>query len=281
MAQPSCLQGDCVEVFADVSRRVIVSITLAVVAVVAAAVTSTLASATAALPRACRVRNMTQNTRFATDTGAALSAAIEAARPGDRLRVLGTCVGLFFLDKDLTLIGGGAGAPRTVLDGRGQGRVVGSAVGARSVLKRLTVTGGMSSTAGGGGGIYVDEGSRLVLDHSIVARNGSAGVGGGIVNGGDLILRHSRVVRNHADGDGGGIYNYGDAKFRGSGVNRNTSGGVGGGIFNEGAVLLAASTNVRFNEAADTGGGILNVSLITIRLTAHVTDNVPNDCEGC
>jgi hypothetical protein len=230
---------------------------------------------------ACRVKNTTQNTRFATDTGAALTVAVAAADPDDRLRVLGTCVGTYVLDKDLTLIGSRAGAPRTVLDGDGHGRVLGSTIGVSTMLKRLTVTGGVSSSVGGGGGIYVDEGSRLVLDHSIVAENDSAGVGGGIVNGGDLILRWSRVVRNHAEGDGGGIYNYGDAKFRGSGVNRNTSGGVGGGLFNEGAALLAASTNVRLNEADDTGGGILNVSLVTIRSTANVADNLPNDCEGC
>jgi hypothetical protein len=231
--------------------------------------------------RACRVVNVTHGGRFAADTGAALSAAVAAAEPDDRLRVLGICVGTYVLDKDLTLIGSRAGAPPTVLDGQGQGRVLGSTVGVTTRLKRLTVTGGMSSAVGGGGGIYVDEGSRLVLDHSIVSQNKSGGVGGGIVNGGDLILRWSRVVRNHAEGDGGGIYNYGDAKFREANVNHNTSGGVGGGIFNEGSVLLAAGSNVRFNEAADTGGGILNVSLATIRFTAHVTDNQPNDCEGC
>lgn len=254
---------------------------LTALAIVAVVLTPAFASVTAGPLHACRVRNATQGTRFAADTGAALSAAIAAADPNDRMRVLGTCKGTYVIDKDLTLIGGRRDAPRTVLDGDGQGRVLGSTVGVTTKLKRLTVTGGVSSTVGGGGGIYVDEGSRVILDHSTVARNESAGVGGGIVNGGDLILRWSRVVRNHAEGDGGGIYNYGNAKFRQGGVNRNTSGGAGGGIFNEGAILLAASSSVRFNEAADTGGGILNVSLITIRLTAHITDNVPNDCEGC
>jgi hypothetical protein len=97
-----------------------------IVAIVTVAFMPTLAAAAAALPHACRVRNVTQNTRFATDTGAALAAAVGGADPGDRLRVLGTCVGLYVLDNDLILVGSRAGAPRTVLDGGGQGRVLGS-----------------------------------------------------------------------------------------------------------------------------------------------------------
>ena len=39
------------------------------------------------------------------------------------------------------------------------------------MVKRLTVTGGVSSTVGGGGGVYVDEECTLVLDHLIVPAN--------------------------------------------------------------------------------------------------------------
>ncbi|MEX0755580.1 MAG: hypothetical protein WD556_10780 [Actinomycetota bacterium] len=222
----------------------------------------------------CRVRNVTQATMFGSPSGQALTDAIEAADAGDTLRIRGTCVGSFTLDKNLTLIGRRSLDKPTILDGGGAGRVIAVDVGTSATIRRLVVTGG-SSGVGGGGGINVSEGARLNLRASLVAKNEATNVGGGIVNGGTLRMRSSVVIRNHAGIDGGGIYNFGDLRVARSAINRNVAEGVGGGLFNEGTALLRGSA-VRRNIAS-SGGGILNVNTLTLEST-EVSDNQPDDC---
>src|SRR4051812_42314577 len=63
------------------------------------------AGATASPTKQCRVKNATQNTWFATDSGLALTRALAAAQPGDRLNVFGTCRGSFAVTVDVTIAG--------------------------------------------------------------------------------------------------------------------------------------------------------------------------------
>ena len=62
------------------------------------------APAAAAAPPACRVKNPTQDTWFATWSGQALTRAIAAANPSDRLNVFGRCRGSFSIGKDLSVL---------------------------------------------------------------------------------------------------------------------------------------------------------------------------------
>ena len=99
------------------------STVLTAVAALAAAGVLTGPAASAAAPP-CRVKNATQGTSFATVAGLALTRAIAAAHPGDRLDIRGRCVGSFTVDKSLDLYGNPNRDDQTVLDGNRAGRVV-------------------------------------------------------------------------------------------------------------------------------------------------------------
>jgi nitrous oxidase accessory protein NosD len=246
------------------------AVTLAVVAAAALA-----PAAGAATPPSCRVKNPTQDTWFATQDGRALTRAIAAAKPGDRLNVFGTCRGNYVIDKNLRVFGNTQATAPTTLDGRGSGRVL-------TVLPTLTSTvtvtlSRLVVTGGGEGGIEVGEGTVVTLAASTVRGNVATNrVGAGIANGGDLTLNATTVTGNRAALDGGGIYNFGDLTLNSSRLTRNTTGGGGGGLFNEGVATLNFS-RVTGNTAAGPGGGILDVNTLTLNSTV-VSGNVPDDC---
>jgi len=205
----------------------------------------------AAATQGCRVKNVTRSTWFATQTGQALTRAIERARWGDRLKVFGRCVGHFGIDKDLTLVGNTNLLDPTVLDGAGTvGSVVFVSERATVVLTRLTITGG----------------------------NTTDSVGGGIQTGGDLTLNRSFVVANRSASDGGGIFNYGELTLNYTELSGNTAGGAGGGLFSEGEAVLNFSLVTR--NTAVSGGGILSVNSLTLNSTI-VSGNIPDDYCAC
>ena len=136
----------------------------------AVALVAGLAPAAGAAPPACRVKNPTQGTWFATSTGAALTRSIAAANPGDRLNVFGRCRGSFSIAKDLL------------------------------TLNRTTVTG--NRAASDGGGIY--NYGTLTLNNSRLTGNVSGGGGGGLFSEGQATLNYSTVTGNTA-AFGGGI----------------------------------------------------------------------------
>ena len=203
-----------------------VSRAIVIIATTSLLVTGLSFGASATRP-ACRVKNTTQDTWFATQSGAALTHAIAEADAGDRLNVLGTCVGSFSISKELTLAGNRRWG-RATLSGGGAARVIELNVGANVTIMDLTVTGG-NAGIGGGGGMAVYEGATATLRRVKVLANTTTNAGGGIVNGGDLRLYNSRVSRNHSEIDGGGIYNYGDLLLEGSTLYGNTAVGGGGG----------------------------------------------------
>jgi hypothetical protein len=231
--------------------------------------------ATAATRPACRVKNPTQDTWFVTRDGQALTRAIAAADPGDRLNVFGTCRGNYVIGKDLRVFGNPQASAPTTLDGRGSGRVL---TVVPDLLTSVTVTlSRLVVTGGGEGGIEVGEGTTVTLTASTVRGNTATNrVGAGIQNGGDLTLNATTVTGNRAALDGGGIDNFGDLTLNASRLTRNTAGRGGGGLFNEGVATLNFS-RVTGNTAADPGGGILSVNTLTLNHTV-VSGNVPDDC---
>jgi nitrous oxidase accessory protein NosD len=232
-------------------------------------------AAGAATQPSCRVKNPTQDTWFATQDGRALTRAIAAANPGDRLNVFGTCRGNYVMDKDLRVFGNAQATAPTTLDGGGSGRVL---TVLPTLLSSVTVTlTRLVVTGGGEGGIEVGEGTTVTMTSSTVRGNTATNrVGAGIANGGDLTLNSTTVTGNRAALDGGGIYNFGDLTLNSSRLTRNITGGGGGGLFNEGTAVLNLS-RVTGNTAAGPGGGILDVNTLTLSSTV-VSGNVPDDC---
>ncbi len=103
-------------------------------------VTAAAAPVASAEPGKCVVVNRASNARSST-----LQAAVDAASPGDSLRVAGTCVGTTTITKDLTIEGKkGNGARQAVLDGNHAGSVL-TINGGTVTLERLLITRGTAS----------------------------------------------------------------------------------------------------------------------------------------
>ncbi len=182
-----------------------------------------------------------------------LQAQIDAANPGDTLRVKGTCEGSFTVDKDLTL----DGTPSATLDAVELGRTL-TINGSPTVrLLDLTITGGrVDGTNVSGGGIRHAAGSLTirrvsVVGNLVVATSGSLGA----VAGGGGISSHAGSLA---------IY---DSTIRGNEVRATASidtTAFAGGIGRVGALIIDGSTvadNRSLSEsddgyAAASGGGI-------------------------
>jgi hypothetical protein len=207
----------------------------AVVSLLAAALDGTTASATSTL-QVCR-------------TGceyASIGTAVAAAKSGDTVAVgSGTYKGGFNIDKDLILVGAGAGV--TQIRGGGPVITVGAyhdATQPTVEINGVTITGGLTRSSFGdtyqavGGGIWVPPaandaiGATLIVDRSVISGNRAApstsvdsGIscpggdcpfaqagGGGIDSWGTVTLEHSYVLDNvvsgavTSDADGAGIY---------------------------------------------------------------------------
>jgi hypothetical protein len=203
-----------------------------------------------------------------------VQAAVDAAAPGARLVISGTCIGSTVVTKDLTLAGSAFGPNRPVLSGGGAVRVLGIEPQATVTLTDVIIRNGNAAAGTGGGGIQ-NTGSLKAI-RVLVTRNRTTGPGGGILNLGDLVLTRSLVSKNVSPSDGGGIYNAGHLVTWASDLKGNTAGGVGGGMFAEGVATMHRGV-VTGNTAGDTGGGILTVNILTLDGT-RVFGNIPDDC---
>jgi hypothetical protein len=220
-----------------------------------------------------------------TDIGSrSLQAAVDVADAGDVLIVKGLCSGPATVTKDLTLKGvSNKPFGTATLDGGGAGTVltvgqIGSPVDVQ--VTGLTITGG----AGMGGGVYNRNISgTLTLSETVVTGNISTsnGGGGGIFNAGALVVRDSVVSNNvsttgTASGyGGGGIRNQvGTVDLVGSTVTGNTADAGGGGIYNvSGGVTTLIDSTVADNVAGTRGGGIDGAAGTVVLTRSAVTGN--------
>lgn len=199
-------------------------------------------------------------------------------------------------DLDVSTYGGpleiaGAGARRTIIDGRRLDRVIGILTG-RVTIRGVTVTGGLCGCAGnwptaGGAGIEVDDELTLV-DSSVRGNTADHQFGGGITNLGSLSVIRSTIAGNKADRSGGGIMmasqgrlnilnstivgNVADANHsveNGSGYGGGAGGGIAIELSDQDNLPRIVSSTIAFNVAnglgetsASEGGGILNEYLL-------------------
>ncbi|WP_051576638.1 hypothetical protein [Salinispora tropica] len=136
--------------------------------------------------------------------------------------------------------------------------------GGNLTLDHLTITGGQTTSAGGG--ILVNPGGTLTTNRSTVTRNIADSNGGGIVNNGTTRIISSTISHNTADGPGGGIYSLGVIDVKKSHVNANTTTTAGAGVMSFGTARIEHST-VTANHAQGTIGGLF------ISGTGTVTDS--------
>ncbi len=185
------------------------------------------------------------------------------------------------LDGEGNLAVDGGGDHANVLEDH---RVFVVANGVTAELRRLSVSHGRASSAGGG----IANAGTLTLINSTVSGNG-AGWGGGISNGGTLALANSTVSQNNAilrfsknfvvGGVGGGISNGWQATLTltNSTVSDNSAQDRGGGISNGGTLTLTHSSVSRniaqstLSGITSTGGGIYNEGYYATLTLTHCT----------
>lgn len=133
-------------------------------------------------------------------------------------------------------------------------RVEGSS---RVWLNRLTLRGGRSGNAPGGG-IWVTAGSVLSLTNSIVFDNVAMHNGGGINNAGYLFLQSSQVLSNSASNFGGAVSGAPDSRTdaTNSAFDSNTA-VSGGGFYGYGGSLRLVDSEVMSNTINGGGAGIV------------------------
>ncbi|RME84994.1 MAG: hypothetical protein D6775_04045 [Caldilineae bacterium] len=224
---------------------------------------------------------------------ATIQAAVDAANPGDEIRVAqGTYTDIHaragvtqvvYISKTVTVRGGYATsdwsasnptAHPTTLDAQGKGRVL-SITGndIAPVIEGLRLTGGDATGLGGapwgdgGGGVYVIT-ATATLNRIRVFSN-TAEYGSGIyLSKSDAKIRHSIIEHNgFHGGSGGGIYLYhcNDVEISDSFVIANSA-WDGGGFFFIGSNATLERNRIAKNIASYEGGGVnLGTSTVLLR----------------
>jgi uncharacterized repeat protein (TIGR01451 family) len=270
----------------------------------------------AVVARANQTRKSTaQATAYAQDchvrinsgltTYASVQAAVDAAGPGDLVKVAGTCVGVgeraglrqqVYLEKSLTVRGGymttnwitpDPEANPTTLDALGEGRVFYITGASSPTIEGLRITGGDAAWLGGvswgwdaGGGLYVVSATATISNNWIY--NNTAGeeftLGGGMFLQSSASTVFSNAIYSNTAGYGGGILTLeSSAALSNNTILSNTAIKGGGGValwgLSEGAVVVFTANIVRGNTAHEIGGG-MSVGVPGSKLINNIiTDN--------
>lgn len=161
--------------------------------------------------------------------------------------------GHFQLDSQLVLKGPsvriwGAGADRTIIDGRQASRVFDIAGGTYAEIAGVMIQNGTagpsvvvpSHTHGGG----IHNHGTLYLHHSALSANLASAVsqphGGGLYNASSAVVRNVTFSYNYAS-MGGALYNGGGIALHNVTINQNFADSTGGGIYNSGPAQLTHS----------------------------------------
>jgi len=207
---------------------------------------------------------------------------IDAAASGSEVKIAGYCsdvterYGLMqvgHISKTLTLRGGYLpgdvdwnttyATQTTLLDARGDGRVLYVSSGFSVTLENLHLLNGDAGQSGSvnsyGGGIYAGN-VQLTMNEVRIYQN-LANQGGGVYVTGTLTLRHSEVFSNTADTYGGGLalYTVQKATLEGNEILSNTAGTDGGGLYLKDTVAWLRQGRIaanRANVASGAGGGL-------------------------
>jgi large repetitive protein len=133
-------------------------------------------------------------------------------------------------------------------------------------ISGVTIQNGGTGHDPGGGGIFIDEGTSVVLTNCIIRKNRSREFGGGITNAGFVQIFESTISDNTLPlGDvggetasGGGIFSIGRMQIHRSTISGNKA-VRGGGIRNAGGDRMEiTNSTISGNKAITRGGGIMN-----------------------
>src|SRR5229473_1567528 len=190
-----------------------------------------------------------------------IAAAIAAANPlgGDTISIQDAShnEANITVDRDLTIQG--QGATNTAVDGTGiSGSVFTISAGVTATIQDVTIRNGSAFVGGG----ILNEGT-VTISNSTLSSNSAAVVAGGILNEGTLTISNSTLSGNSAAAGAGGILNGGTLTISNSTLSSNSAPGSSnsgpggaGGILNGGTLTISNST--LSGNSADFDGGNFN-----------------------
>lgn len=232
-----------------------------------------------------------------------LQTAIDAAPPGDTLKVAGTCSAVHsrpadlaltgvvtqvaYIDKSLALQGGytttnwlhpDPAANPTTLDASDQGRALYITGAVAVTLEGFRITGGNATGLGGvpwgwdaGGGVYAIS-ATVTLNDNRLEGNYSPDLGGGVfLRDGGATLNRNAISANHAGWGGGALFWQSHARLNGNTIVANAATTAGGGIAAWGYDLTLNGDTLMDNMTSGDGGGLAGGAAITLlnTLVAH------------
>jgi uncharacterized repeat protein (TIGR01451 family) len=237
----------------------------------------------------CHARINDDPTEYVT-----VQAAVDAAGPGDVVKVAGVCMGAsarggvhqqVYLDKSLTIRGGYtvtnwmASDPetnRTTLDAFGQGRVLYISGDVSPTVEGLHVTGG---DAPRGGGVYVVDATATVSNNLVFGNTASDG--GGLYLSESAATLSGNTVSSNTASYGGGLYLYSSAATLSTNTFGGNVGGVGGGGLYLDRSDATVSENIVIANIADYGGGLyLDGSPATLSGSTVISNTASYDGGG-
>lgn len=195
-------------------------------------------------------------------------------------------------DLDITspMILQGFGPEKTIIDARGNNRVLHILTALNVTLERLTITGG--DTGGEnvpmGGGLYVDKTNVSLID-AVVSNNSAAQLGGGMfinilvdTDPYTVTFVRTKFIENTAN-FGGGVFSYGRLESQDSQFVGNQASLSGGGVYNLGGTedysgILKVNNSLFWqNSGGVAGGGLNNGGAAQLTNTTFSANTVPLD----
>jgi hypothetical protein len=220
-----------------------------------------------------------------------VQAAVDAASPGDEIRVAagtytdfnvrprsdvtttGVVTQSVYLTKSLIIRGGyssdfsawNPAADVTTLDAQGKGRVLYITGAITPTIEGLYLTGGDASGLGGyayygsfdaGGGVYVLTATVTLLNNQIYSNTAHYG-GGVFLSHSDGRLSGNQISDNQVSTGGAGVFLYkGEPTLESNQVFSNTSDNLGGGVYIFSTDALLKGNTIRGNSSNTLGGGL-------------------------
>ena len=129
-----------------------------------------------------------------------------------------------------------------------------------------------------GGGIFMRNGGKLILEQGVISYNTAGDNGGGVKCESTEVEIGDHAQISHNEGvNGGGIFAQYNASITigEASVTENAASGNGGGIYADGGQLrINSGGKITANSAAEDGGGIRGTGAVTITLNAgEISDN--------
>jgi basic membrane protein A len=216
--------------------------------------------------------------------------AIDAAQPGDTLKLAGTCstvhsrprhdltttgmvTQVAYIDKSLIVQGGYTTtnwlhpdpvANPTTLDALGQGRVIYITGDVNVTVDGFHITGGDATGQGGspwvgedaGGGVYIITATVTLRKNQVFGNIANGGGGGAYLHYSPSTLESNTFAQNQGK-YGGGVYLYASAAtLKTNTVTANTVTNSGGGLYLFESNARVENNRIHNNAAVDIGGGV-------------------------